>query len=75
MLSGCSTTQQEPQIITVTKVVKSLPPAHLMNVYQPPPTNVDTNADLLRFSVRKHNALVMCNLDKKALRQWLLTQQ
>ncbi|WP_350635669.1 Rz1-like lysis system protein LysC [Pseudoalteromonas sp. GW168-MNA-CIBAN-0100] len=75
MLSGCSSTPPPKEIVTVTKVVKVLPPAHLMNVCQQPQTNVVTNADLLRFSVRAHNALVMCNLDKKALRQWLLIQQ
>ncbi|WP_353805725.1 hypothetical protein [Pseudoalteromonas sp.] len=75
MLSACSTTPPQKQIVTVTKVVKVAPPAHLMNVCRPPQQSVVTNADLLKFSIRAHNALVMCNLDKKALREWLLLQQ
>ncbi|WP_425320189.1 Rz1-like lysis system protein LysC [Pseudoalteromonas ulvae] len=55
--------------------MKVLPPNHLLKACERPVMDVVTNADLLRFGIVMNNALVMCNLDKKALQQWLLIQQ
>jgi hypothetical protein len=58
-------------VITIIKQVPALPPKHLLSPCETISTEVKTNSDLLRFSIKAHNALVMCNLDKAALNKWI----
>lgn len=69
MLNACSTPPEIRQIIR-TKTEYVFPPDALMAECQVRPVNVETNRDLVVLAVKRNNELMLCNLEKKALREW-----
>lgn len=63
VLAGCSTT---PSIITVREV----PSPELVADCPEPIPRLETNADLAWTIIEYRKALRLCNIDKKALREW-----
>lgn len=63
VLAGCSTT---PTYVTV----RELPSPELTADCPEPKARVATNADLAWTIIEYRKALRLCNLDKKALREW-----
>lgn len=63
VLAGCSTT---PSVITV----RELPSPELLAECAEPKARVATNADLAWTIIEYRKALRLCNVDKKALREW-----
>lgn len=63
VLTGCSTT---PSIITVREV----PSPELVADCPEPIPRLETNADLAWTIIEYRKALRLCNIDKKALREW-----
>jgi hypothetical protein len=60
-LVGCSTTPS---------IQWAYPPAELMADCSIPMTPIPTNGDLARRDAARKAALVACNADKAALREW-----
>jgi hypothetical protein len=63
LLAGCST---PPSIITVREV----PSPELVADCPEPIPRLETNADLAWTIIEYRKALRLCNIDKKALRDW-----
>ncbi len=78
ILSGCELLQRT-ETVTVTEVeeVKTLPPGIWLNDctdYLSPIQVVETNGDLALVVPDLVSALLQCNEDKRALRQWSADQ-
>ncbi|MGI3041158.1 Rz1-like lysis system protein LysC [Shewanella algae] len=69
-LIGCSGTTPIVRTVTVTETVYVLPPESLMSRCEIPVYQGKTNQELYRYSNQAIAALVRCNVDWKALRDW-----
>lgn len=64
LLPACSTAPRQ------TEVVRELPPVELMRDCPTPNVDVTSNGALASTLLRYVDALALCNIDKKALREW-----
>ena len=53
-----------------SSVIRETPPALLLADCPVPCSVLKTNADLARWALELREALGLCNLDKRALREW-----
>lgn len=51
-------------------ILRETPPPHLLADCPVPTSPLRTNADLARWALELREALGLCNLDKRALREW-----
>lgn len=71
-LTACKTLSDKPQEPLVVKVtVPTLPPPELLRECPVPSMDViKTNQDLVVWAKQTKDELLLCNLDKKVLRDW-----
>ena len=65
--AGCASA---PQVLTVTKTEKALPPAALLVATPGPKPFSTTGSGLIWYSQRLEAALGSCNADKLSLQEW-----
>ena len=73
ILSGCATTTRVQQVVVKEEVlVKITPPVELVADCEHPDDPVNPRyADLVLWINEYRNALVLCNMDKQKIRQWM----
>jgi hypothetical protein len=60
VLTGCATTE----------IVRDTPPPELLRDCPLPLVDIRTNGGLAQGLLSYHDALIRCNIDKQALREW-----
>ncbi|MBU4192890.1 MAG: hypothetical protein KUA35_09065 [Pseudodesulfovibrio sp.] len=67
-LTLCAACSGRPKVVTVTEVVRVVPPAHLMAPTPLPScASASTNGDLLQCAQERLEALQRANADKEAI--------